>query len=80
MPSLKKFDLVVVSGGGSHNKYIIKRLKELLNCQVKTQEELGYNSDAKEAVAFVVLAHMSTLNKPSNVPAAYWSKRKRNFG
>lgn len=77
---IKNFDLVVVSGGGSHNKYIIKRLKELLNCEVKTQEELGYNSDAKEAVAFVILAHMSKLNKPSNVPAATGAKEKVILG
>lgn len=77
---IKKFDLVVVSGGGSHNKYIIKRLKDLLNCEVKTQEELGYNSDAKEAVAFVVLAHMSTLNKSSNVPAATGAKENVILG
>lgn len=77
---IKDFDQVIVSGGGSHNKYIIKRLQELLNCPVYTQEDLGYSSDAKEAIAFVVMGHMTLLNKPSNVPGATGAKKSVILG
>src|SRR5690554_1453985 len=53
---IKDFDTVVVNGGGSHNKYIIKRLKESVKeAKVLTGEEYGIDSDAKEAIAFAVL-------------------------
>ncbi|NLM33354.1 MAG: anhydro-N-acetylmuramic acid kinase [Acholeplasmataceae bacterium] len=71
---IKNYDEVIVSGGGSHNQYILSRLKHFLNCSVFTQNELGYNSDAKEAIAFVVLGHMTLQNKPSNVPSATGAK------
>lgn len=64
---LKEFDLVIISGGGSHNKYIMKRLQELLECEVTTQDAYGYSSDAKEAIAFVILGHLNLLDKPGNV-------------
>lgn len=64
---IKDFDLVIISGGGSHNTYIMKRLKELLKCEVTTQDEFGFSSDAKEAIAFVILGHLNLLNKHGNV-------------
>ncbi len=71
---LKDIDLVVVSGGGSHNKYIMKRLKELTHLQILTGEEFGINSDAKEAIAFVVLGYQTLQHKSSNVPSATGAK------
>ena len=72
---IKDYDEVIISGGGSHNKYLLQRLKNFLNCNVFTQDELGYSSDAKEAVAFVILGHMTLQNKPSNVPSATGAKQ-----
>ncbi len=71
---LGNIDKAVINGGGSHNKYIIKRLKEILNINVLTGEEFGINSDAKEAVAFVILGYMTLLNEPSNVVKATGAK------
>lgn len=64
---LKNIDLVIVNGGGAHNKYILKIIKELTNLKIITGEEYGINSDSKEALAFVVLGHQTLLGKPSNV-------------
>lgn len=64
---LKNIDLVIVNGGGSHNKFILKILKELTNLKIITGEEFGIDSDGKEALAFVILGHQTLLNKPSNV-------------
>ena len=72
---IKDFDLVVLSGGGSHNQYIISVLKELLNKEVVTQEDLGYDSDSKEAVAFAVLGYLTLNRRFGNVKSATGAKR-----
>jgi anhydro-N-acetylmuramic acid kinase len=56
---IKKIDLAVICGGGSHNQYIIKRLHEMTHMKIVTGEEFGLNSDAKEAVAFAILGYMT---------------------
>ncbi len=64
---LKNVDLVIVNGGGSHNKYILKTIKEITNLKIITGEDFGIDSDGKEALAFVILGHQTLLGKPSNV-------------
>ncbi|AQY50450.1 anhydro-N-acetylmuramic acid kinase [Listeria weihenstephanensis FSL R9-0317] len=65
-------DEVIVSGGGSYNKTLLRYLAELLDgkCAVLTQEDIGYSSDAKEAVAFGLLGYETLHRRPSNVPNA----------
>ncbi len=62
---------VILGGGGSHNltmrRMIAARLPE---CKVLTQEDLGYSSDAKEAMAFALLAYETMHRRPGNAPAA----------
>lgn len=68
---IKEIDKVIVGGGGSHNKYIMNRLKDYYgNDAVFTQDELGYSADAKEAIAFVVLGYLSLNSKAGNVKSA----------
>lgn len=71
---IKDIDLAVVSGGGSHNKYILKRMSEILKKEVVTQEDIGYDSDAKEALAFVVLGYLSLNGRAGNVKSATGAK------
>ncbi len=64
-------DELVVGGGGAHNAHLVARLAALLpETRVCTQEDLGFSSDAKEAVAFAVLGNQTIHGRPSNVPAA----------
>lgn len=64
-------DRLVVGGGGAHNPVILSGLSERLpNTEVMTQEDLGFSSDAKEAVAFAVLGNQTLHGCPSNVPSA----------
>lgn len=72
---LKSIDLVIVNGGGSHNSYIIKRLKELVGVNVITGDEYGIPSDAKEAIAFVVLGHLTLTSRFGNVRSATGAKK-----
>ena len=62
---------LVVGGGGSWNETLLAHLRDCLpGCQVVTNEDLGRNSDAKEAVAFAVLANEAVFGVCNNAPAA----------
>jgi anhydro-N-acetylmuramic acid kinase len=64
-------DELIVSGGGVHNPQIMDRLKrQIPDAKVMASEELGVNSDAKEAIAFAVLAYETWHERPSNLPSA----------
>ena len=66
----KPLTTLVVSGGGVHNSYLMNLLRKRLDpTPVLTQEELGYSSDMKEAIAFVVLGYAFKQGQASNVPA-----------
>lgn len=62
---------MVVGGGGSFNKTLLVFLQELLpGITVRTQEELGFSSAAKEAIAFAILGNETLNRQPANVPKA----------
>lgn len=65
-------DEVIIGGGGSYNNTLMNMIKAQLGkrCRVYTQEEIGMSSEAKEAVAFAVLANETLSGYPSNVPSA----------
>lgn len=63
-------DMLVIGGGGSMNRTLVACIgKALPGCQVVTNEELGYDSNAKEAVAFAVLANETIFAGSNNVPS-----------
>lgn len=62
---------LIVGGGGSHNKTLLAHLRTLLtDCQVLTNEDLGLDSNAKEAIAFAILANETLFGISNNVPTA----------
>lgn len=63
---------LIIGGGGSYNPTLLSMIHEEVPSfvSVKTQEDLGQSSEAKEAVAMVVLGHRTLLGKTSNVPSA----------
>ena len=67
---LDKHDVkkVILGGGGAHNASLRHFLaNELPGIAVLTQEDLGYSSDAKEAIAFVILGNETMHHQFSNV-------------
>ena len=73
LPMPKK---LIVGGGGSKNPVILAHLRQLLpECSVLTNEDIGKNSDSKEACAFAVLANEALCGNPNNVPSATGAKK-----
>jgi anhydro-N-acetylmuramic acid kinase len=67
---------VIVSGGGAHNRTILNQLAALLpEMSIATSAEYGVDVDAKEAIAFAVLAYETWHSRPSNLPSATGASR-----
>ena len=66
---------LIVGGGGSHNKTLMGFLKKALpKCQVVTNEDLHLDSNAKEAVAFAILANETVCCHFNNAVKATGAK------
>jgi len=60
-----------VSGGGVHNAFLLQKLADAFApVPVRSVAMLGIDPDAKEALAFAVLAHETANGVPTNVPSA----------
>ena len=70
-PSLSE---IYFSGGGIYNRTLIDRVRAHLP-SVSIQTLDSAESDAKEALAFAILAHETICGRPSNVPGATGAKR-----
>lgn len=74
-------DEVIVSGGGARNKTLMKMLSEYLApARVFTSDEIGVAVEAREAVAFAVLAYESFHGRRGNLPAATGARREVVLG
>jgi anhydro-N-acetylmuramic acid kinase len=67
---------LIVSGGGAHNPQLMAHLAGFLpEIMVSTSADHGINVDAKEAIAFAILAHETWRGKPSSLPSATGARR-----
>ncbi len=72
---------VIASGGGVHNRWLMRRLRELMPAhQLNTTADYGIHPDAKEAIAFAVLAHEFMERRPGNLPSATGARRRVLLG
>ncbi len=77
----KRFREMIVSGGGAKNNTLMSMLAaELTGLKLRTSDEFGLPSEAKEAVAFAILAYQTWRRVPSNIPAATGAKRPAVLG
>jgi anhydro-N-acetylmuramic acid kinase len=77
------FREIILSGGGARNATLVGMLAELLaplGIVVRFSDEFGLPSEAKEAVAFAVLAYETWNRRASNVPSATGAKRGAVLG
>jgi anhydro-N-acetylmuramic acid kinase len=74
-------DEVYVSGGGAFNRTLMAHLRELLApVPVDSIAALGVGPDAKEAVAFAVLANETLFGHPGNIPSVTGAAGPRVLG
>ena len=65
-----KVDELLVSGGGSYNRAMMGSLRQhFAPASVKTVEDIGISSDAKEAMIFALLANETIAENSSNIPS-----------
>lgn len=73
----------IASGGGTRNRTLMEMLGQKLTplgCKVSTIDEQGLPSQAKEAVAFALLAWQTWHHLPGNVPSATGAARPAILG
>ena len=74
LPAVPKETLI--GGGGSRNRYLMKRLQQRLpNSNVTTTDERALDADYKEAIAFAILAFWRWHNVPGNLPSVTGASR-----
>ena len=72
---------VLLSGGGSKNPTLMRMIAERLKpLAVRTFDERFFDAEAKEAVAFALLALLHLESRPGNVPTATGARGSRVLG
>jgi anhydro-N-acetylmuramic acid kinase len=74
---------MIVSGGGAKNPTLMAMLRDELlplGIGLRLSDEFGFPAEAKEAVAFALLANETWHRRPSNVPSATGAKRAAILG
>jgi anhydro-N-acetylmuramic acid kinase len=72
---------VVVSGGGARNPALLRGLTDALTGRTVSRfDDLFFDGDAKEAVAFALLGWLTLRSRPGNVPGATGAQGPRVLG
>lgn len=80
---LSEYSEYIVSGGGARNATLIRLLSSevsALGLRLRTSDEFGIPSAAKEAVAFALLAYQTWHRQPGNIPSATGARRPAILG
>jgi len=76
-----KIGRLIVSGGGAHNRVLVRRISELLpELDVNLSDAYGIPVSAKEAIAFAILADRTLQGLPGNLPAVTGARRAVALG
>jgi anhydro-N-acetylmuramic acid kinase len=81
--SQRHYHQMIVSGGGAKNPTLMAMLRDEiapLGVELHFSDEFGLPAEAKEAVAFALLAHETWHRRPGNVPSATGAKRPAILG
>lgn len=71
----------VISGGGAKNPALVAALREAVApVRVRQFDELFFDGEAKEAVAFALMAYLHVNGRPGNVPRATGARGPRVLG
>ena len=78
-----QFHELIVSGGGLRNATLMAMLSNAvapLGLALRSSDEFGLPSEAKEAAAFALLAYETWHRRPSNMPSATGARRPAVLG
>lgn len=75
-----KTQLLILCGGGAKNSFLVQRLQELLEIQIKKSDEYGVDSDALEAMAFAWLAYKRVNQERVNLSSVTGAKKDSILG
>jgi anhydro-N-acetylmuramic acid kinase len=72
---------LIVSGGGTHNPLLMSELAALLpGPEILPSSRFNIPTDAKEALAFAILAYETFHQRPSNLPSATGARGRAILG
>ena len=72
----RRVDELILGGGGAENPALVRMLaSQLPGTRITRHEEFGIPSQAKEALAFAILAYAAYRREPNNVPSATGASR-----
>ncbi len=72
---------LIVSGGGVHNRFLMEILRARLpDFAISSSAALGVDPDAKEAIAFAILAYEHAHGRPGNLPSATGARHATLLG
>ena len=74
---------VVVSGGGARHPGALRVARAALAAQgrrLRRFDDLFFNGDAKEAVAFALLGYLTLHGQPANLPSCTGARGARVLG
>ena len=78
-----KYRDYIVSGGGSMNKTLMEMIEQEVSClslKLHRTDDFGIPTQAKEAVAFALLAYQTWHRLPGNIPSATGARRPAVLG
>lgn len=74
-------DQVIVGGGGGYNPVLMDMLRtQLAPTPVLRQEDLGFSSKAKEALAFAIMGYEAVHGRAGNLPSCTGARRSVPLG
>jgi len=77
----RKLHHLVISGGGAHNRLLVDRLRELLpELNLEFSDDYGLPVDAKEAIAFAILAERTLHGLSGNLPSVTGARKAVPLG
>jgi anhydro-N-acetylmuramic acid kinase len=72
---------LIASGGGVHNATLMSQITSLLpNVSIATTATFGIDVDAKEAIAFALMAYETYHRRPGNIPSATGARHTAVLG
>ncbi|MDQ6828017.1 MAG: anhydro-N-acetylmuramic acid kinase, partial [Gemmatimonadota bacterium] len=72
---------VILSGGGTRNSTLVDAISAALAPRtVRIFDDVFFDAEAKEAVAFALLGYLNLMGRPGNVPSATGARGARILG